>query len=304
MRSGERRLVTETPEMHRSPPMQSYISKEVHRPSKQWIHDVLLHRREAERVKLRTPDFVLLPDVDCTGKRPKSAEPDSPLCADPPADAQEATTDEERPGESWQKGIKPDPRRQWRMKRLPAQQCFHWLAVATDTNLRTLRDLRGHHAQMLHSLYTQTCQRIHEETGVDPGQIMAYVHYPPSVYQLHVHFKHLTGQGVSHDTLRVHPLPVILNNLRIDPDYYAKSRMQVPVYVHTELYAALAGLSHERSCVPTTFQITQTNFQTAIQTNFQTPEIQKTEPAGPKEDQDSKNPNPNQNPNQNPNPNQ
>ena len=111
--------------------------------------------------------------------------------------------------------------------------------MATDTNLRTLRDLRGCHVQMLESLYTMTCQRIQEETGVSQSQIMAYVHYPPSVYQLHVHFKHVASPGAPHDTLRVHMLPAILNNLSIDPEYYAKSSLQMPVYVHTDLFLAL-----------------------------------------------------------------
>lgn len=244
--------------MHSSAPMQTYISKEVNRPCKQWIHEVLLCKRETERVKLRTQDFVLLPDVDSVGKRSKNERSERTEKSDrlerfeqvERSDTRlEARFDslyESRWGVSypWQKEGRDishiTDRRQWRNKRVSAPiVCFHWLAVATDTNLRTLRDLRGCHIPMLQSLYTKTCQRIHEETGVDPGQVMAYVHYPPSVYQLHVHFKHLAGPGMSHDTLRVHPLPTIINNLKIDPEYYSKSRMQLPVYVHTELYLAL-----------------------------------------------------------------
>ena len=67
---------------------------------------------------------------------------------------------------------------------------------------------------------------------------MVYVDYPPSVYQLHVHLKHLAGSGMSHDSLRVHPL-TILNNLQIDPENHSNSRLQLPVYVHTNLYLAL-----------------------------------------------------------------
>ena len=314
MRSGERRLVTETPEMHTSQAVQTYISKEVSRPCKQWIHDVLSCKREAERVKLRTPDFVLLPDVECISKRPKADS--APSCVDhPPPYSHAYTKGSTRPTELIQ-AIHTDScenRRQGRPKRHPSSgtpshttqtiqnifhqrqepdiavnpapnpianpnadppntmnpntnpatnpntnpntntvtmvatnrsslqcfQCFHWLAVATDTNLRTLRDLRGCHAPMLRSLYTQACQRIQEETGVSQQQVMAYIHYPPSVYQLHVHFKHLAAPGASHDTLRVHPLQTILNNLEIDPEYYARSRLQVPVYTYTELHLAL-----------------------------------------------------------------
>jgi hypothetical protein len=231
MRTGERRLITETPEMHRSQPMQAYISKEVNRPCKQWIHEVLDCRREAERVKLRTPDFVLLPDVECASKRPRQDQVMMSTLITPNTGSTHHT-------DFFIKDT--DTRKQWRMKRTPPPaHCLHWLAVATDTNLRTLRDLRGCHADMIQTLYTKTCQRIHEETGIDTRQIMAYVHYPPSVYQLHVHFKHMAGSGLSHDTLRMHPLPSIINNLKIDPDYYAKSRLQMPVYVHSDLYAAL-----------------------------------------------------------------
>ncbi len=66
--------------MHQSASMQAYIYKAVHRHCKQWIHEVIFCRRETERVKLRTRDFVLLPDVNCVSKLTKGADvvPDSP----------------------------------------------------------------------------------------------------------------------------------------------------------------------------------------------------------------------------------
>ena len=77
MRTSERRLILETPSMHGSGPMQAYISREVAKPCKQWVHEVLGSKRETDRIKLRTPDFVLLPDVDAFYKlaaRFKSAD--------------------------------------------------------------------------------------------------------------------------------------------------------------------------------------------------------------------------------------
>lgn len=305
MRYGERRLITETAETHNSPTVQNFILKEVSRPCKQWIHEVLLSKRETERVKLRTPDFVLLPDFEYANKRQRWDEVreekaeikggQSTSKTDPAKDApaeKEAilTTREDAlneapkqcntlsaldlcnqcrrtkplnadsaPFEPWRKSYTRRVEdilsiltldtftrsRQWRPK-----QGLHWLAVATDRSLRTLRDLRGHHVGMLQTLYRQTCEKIQEETGIEAGHITAYVHYPPSVYQLHVHFKHIKGASVvAMDTLRVHTLPSIINNLQIDPNYYAKSSLQVPVYTHTELYTAITANDKKDPCI-------------------------------------------------------
>ena len=224
MRAGERRLILETPDMHSRPKMQGFIQREVDKPCKQWIHEVLWNKREAERVKLRTPDFVLLPDVECTQKRVCRRLVERPVHT------------------SWQ--IVDDRQAailpllssfRWRKK----EGAFHWLAVVNDTKLRTIRDLRGCHVPMLKELQRLSLEKIKEETGIDSDQIMAYVHYPPSVYQLHIHFKHPVGLHVAYDTLRIHSLSTIINNLVIDPDYYLKSPLQLPVYMNTELYSAL-----------------------------------------------------------------
>ena len=240
MAPGDRRLIIESPAIYESSKMQSYIAQEIARPCKQWIHDVLCSKREVDRVKLRTDQFVLLPDVDSINKR---------VCS---------RLIIERPMATCERGIQtwPSPVR-WRTRRSPSS--FHWLAVASDVSLRTLRDLRGHHVPMLRELYVQACKKIQDETGIEQNQIMVYVHYPPSVYQLHVHFKHPVGQHILHDTFRIHSLTSIINNLEIDSEYYSKSLLQVPVYPNTDLYTAL-GLEIEeiqtqaqpQQCNPTT----------------------------------------------------
>jgi len=211
----ERRLVLETPEMHTSHSMQSYISKEVARPCKQWIHDVLSHKREADRVKLRTNDFVLLPDVDTFHSQLQTW-----------GNSCKAIYNSDYGAYNLSKPLK------WRTRRL--HPSFHWLAVVTDVRLRTLRDLRGCHVPMLTRLYVQACQTIKAETGVDPDQVMAYIHYPPSVYHLHIHFKYPLSPSVSHDAFRVHSLVTVINNLQIDSDYYSKSMLQMPVHVNQQ----------------------------------------------------------------------
>ena len=256
--SNERRLVTESPHTHSSARMQAYIAKEAVRPCKQWIHEVLSAKREAERVKLRTSTFVLLPDVDCINKRVKRQEDTFPIT---------------NPLFFWQGGERGRVRRHSHYINsnstvINSTPTFHWLAVVVDTNLRTLRDLRGEHVAMLQDLHAQCCQKIFEECGTEAGQIMAYVHYPPSVYQLHIHFKHLSGHNVFHATFRVHPLLSIINNLKIDPDFYRKSHLQLPVYVHTDLYAALVTDLPEISEISEITEITEEPIQTCSDTTF------------------------------------
>ena len=298
---NEKQLVIETPEIHNSKRMQAYIAQEIGRPCKQWIHQVISAKRETERIRLRTEEFVLLPDVECINKSPytfgntkhcdeRQPHSNSPVkypcqdpckdsckdpckdsCKDPckdPCKAQfAAQAPVDRDSNRFSGGISTPrererpPRinritrsshltqlefseRRWRMKRSAAE--LHWLAVVTDPSLRTLRDLRGHHIPMLTRLHAECCGALQKETGIPQDQIIAYVHYPPSVYQLHVHFKHPISSHTSYDAFRMHSLASIINNLRVDPEYYAVSHIQLPVYQHTELYTAL-GLKPDES---------------------------------------------------------
>lgn len=120
-----------------------------------------------------------------------------------------------------------------------SKRTLNWLAIAHDKRLRTLRDLRGEHLPMLKEML-ETCLRVVEsETNIRAEQVMAYVHYPPSVYQLHVHFSFPYGQYCHRDTFRVHNLATVINNLEIDPDYYAKATLFMALYPSTPHFAAM-----------------------------------------------------------------
>ena len=58
------RFLLETPEAHASRESQAFIHREIERPSKVWVQEVVESDRESEFVKLRTADFVLLPDLN------------------------------------------------------------------------------------------------------------------------------------------------------------------------------------------------------------------------------------------------
>lgn len=294
------KLLVETSGIYESPSMQAYIQQELHRPCKRWVVDVLNGSREASEVRLKTAEFVLLPDTErvnryykTTGTNP--GQPWEPVKAvqgwrgQPDAPTQGENEGGPRPRllmnckkggwRQWgtNKGvhqIRLCPWHQWREPCWPTHpgtpvdhdkhECdknghdgdtgaacrwrareqdrkqteppwprradvehVNWLAIASEPGLRSLRDLRGRHVPMLRRMLLLSKGKIHAETGVQPEEIMAYVHYPPSVYQLHVHFAYPYAQYNQRDVFRIHSLETVINNLQIDPEYYAKATLQV-----------------------------------------------------------------------------
>jgi m7GpppX diphosphatase len=200
-------LLAETPEMYARPRVAKFIEQEVARPSKQWISHIIDGKQEADEVVCRTPAFVLLPDTERVNRYWRIISNCSPKNASP------ATRHHRR--------------------------VLNWLAIAQDRRLRTMRDLRGEHVPMLKTMLDTCMRAIEAETGIRRDQVMAYVHYPPSVYQLHIHFSYPYGQYCHRDAYRVHNLATIINNLEIDPDYYAKATLHMALYRQSLHYAAL-----------------------------------------------------------------
>lgn len=192
-------FVAETPALHASPPVAAFISEEIARPSKQWIVHILNGHQEKEAVRCAHEDFLLLPDTERINRYNKVGAG------------------------------------QTRYNR----RILNWLAIARDMGLRTLRDLRGRHVPMLQAML-QTCMaHIKKETGIQPEQVMAYIHYPPSVYQLHVHFSYPYGQYCHRDAYRVHNLSNIIDNLLLDPEYYTRATLHIPVHRQSAHFLAL-----------------------------------------------------------------
>lgn len=228
-------LVSETPALYASASVSGFIEQEVRRPSKQWIASIIAGEQEKEQVIMRTDEFVLLPDTERVNRywRPHPSSP-------PPA--------------THSGGTNANPR-QWRKQHTtcntrtpsPMRHCdtrtpkttLNWLGIALDLGVRTLRDLRGRHAPMLARMLEDAMTAIETHAGIPRDQVMAYVHYPPSVYQLHVHFSYPYGQYCHRDAYRVHSLQSIINNLEIDPEYYAKATLQLAMFRHSQHYLAL-----------------------------------------------------------------
>jgi hypothetical protein len=196
-----------------------FIQQEIVRPSKQWIAHIIEGTQEKDEVILRTDKFVLLPDTERVNRYHRAAS--SSTAATPNTRAHLLHAGYHH--------------------RDPQKRVLNWLSIVHDRGLRTLRDLRGHHVPMLKRMLKACMGAIERHTGIPRDQVMAYVHYPPSVYQLHVHFSFPYGQYCHRDTYRVHSLSAIINNLEIDPEYYAKATLHLALYKQSLHYAALTS---------------------------------------------------------------
>jgi m7GpppX diphosphatase len=199
-------LIAETPEMYQSSSITSFVAQEVARPSKQWITHIIEGIQEKEKVIHRDENFVLLPDTERVNR--------------------------------YNKGSILSTNNTKQLSRQP-RRVLNWLAIAHDRSLRTIRDLRGEHIPFLKQMLAICLKTIHHETGIRGDQVMAYFHYPPSVYQLHVHFSYPYGQYCHRDVYRVHNLSTVINNLEIDPLFYQKANLHMAIFRQSPLHQAM-----------------------------------------------------------------
>lgn len=249
------RFFTETPGVHSSGGVQTFIEQEIQKPSKVWVQEVVGSKRESESVKLRTPEFVLLPDLNANRRQyhhshqqPCGAGGGVTRFPHPCRQAQRWA----KPGTSWSGGQSAvrgaaQARSAWAVPDVRPRS-LNWLAIVSDPSVRSIRDLRGEHVEMLERLYDQCVEAIQKEYKVERHDIMAFANYPPSVYKLHFHFCAPFFTSGAYDAFRMHSLSGIINNLRICSDYYKISSFQVPVHVGSELFRITSEEEPEEHC--------------------------------------------------------
>jgi m7GpppX diphosphatase len=111
----------------------------------------------------------------------------------------------------------------------------NWLAVFKDTSLHTLRDMRGKHIPLLKRVRDLCVEKICSHTGHTEKSVMVYLHYLPSVFQLHLHVCAPYGQYTTFDACKIQPVETVISNLEIDPDYYRKARITTALIGRGEL---------------------------------------------------------------------
>ena len=196
-------FVMDTPETYRSKEMEKYMHEQRHRNDRQWVSNVIQGLQETEHVKVRNADFVILPDL--------APEP----CKKPPHSTHAS-------------------------KRAPQAQ-LNWLVLFTSQELRTIRDLRGEHVELLQRVKDECMAAVQREYEFMPRDVMIFANYPPSGFSLHFHVCCPFKAAAPFDAFRMHTLESIIHNLKVDSEYYTRYSLHIPVSYCSRLYHALVG---------------------------------------------------------------
>jgi len=118
---------------------------------------------------------------------------------------------------------------------------FYLLLWSKNINIKSIRDLRGIHIPMLLSAYELVNSMIRNKEviagdgktriinqAIKPdilieNQLVFFFHYHPSLWVLHIHvmtLKSFKNTSTRHDILNAYLLDDVINNLRIDGNYY------------------------------------------------------------------------------------
>lgn len=181
------KLIEETPSMFWHEKTQTYINNQITHPKSVWVQEIIQHKREQEYIKLKTDEFIFLPDTKNIYKKCFFSSRNSVH--------------------------------------------FNWMVVVTDPTLRNIRDLRQHHIPLLERIKQLAVETIQKEYAtIQMDDIMIYANYPPSIHTLHFHFCFPFFSASAFDAFRIHSIDHIINNLRINPKYYAISTFIVPLH--------------------------------------------------------------------------
>jgi hypothetical protein len=99
---------------------------------------------------------------------------------------------------------------------------FHLLALIKSNEIKSIRDLTNNDIPLLEHIHKQSLLEIKKKYNVDENKLKIYFHYPPSTWQLHIHF--ITNDNIytSSSGEYTYMLNQVIFNLKLDGDYYKK----------------------------------------------------------------------------------
>ncbi|KAF7356652.1 Scavenger mrna decapping enzyme [Mycena venus] len=129
---------------------------------------------------------------------------------------------------------------------------LYLVAIVRDEKLRSLRDLRIGHIELLKSIRREASGISQEKWGIPPGGLRMYIHYQPSYYHFHVHIvnaNYEAGMGMS--VGQAHLLEDVIALLELDektpdiPGIFERMTLTYGLGEQHGLYTAMKAVQEE-----------------------------------------------------------
>jgi hypothetical protein len=144
---------------------------------------------------------------------------------------------------------------------------LNWMAIFKDTSLQSIRSLTAEHLPILRECRDTCIEYIIQKTNYHIGDVLAYFHYLPSVFQLHVHFCAPYGKYTTHDVCKIHTLDNVISNLEIDTLYYQKVSITTVVIGRSDLCSVYNTPTQAHTPRTQTETLTQTHLRPKAETD-------------------------------------
>jgi len=115
---------------------------------------------------------------------------------------------------------------------------FHIVPIRKD--IKSIRDLNAKHLDLLENMVSKTKEKLCETFNMSENHLIFFVHYHPSYYHFHIHVVHCSSQipGLM-SICKAIPISDVIQNLKMDSEYYTKAHFSLMLPDHCELYKML-----------------------------------------------------------------
>jgi len=118
------------------------------------------------------------------------------------------------------------PDMKWNPEELEALYCQ---AIFKDVSLRSIRDLRENHIDLLLKAKENIEDTIKKCYGVESRFLRIYFHYCPSFWQLHLHITMNAKKDLASAMDRSHLIEDVIQNLKVMPNFYKDRDITIKV---------------------------------------------------------------------------
>ena len=232
--------------------MQEYIQSECKCEQKQWVYQLICDaderaRQPAEPILINDDKWILCHNFH-TSTKPDESRADKNTVGQGASEAKTSpcgvklakTSKTQRVSK-----LSQSPREVTKAI-LPASKPTHepppekrYLVIFKNMELRTMRDLRLEHVEMLQDMQQKLSKFLRQQHGTLAKSYRIFFHYFPSVFQLHAH---VSARRITFNSYRRHYLFGVLRNLQKNDRYYQDAMILTvltPAMRKTQEYVSL-----------------------------------------------------------------